>query len=495
MKIMNWALVALLNSAPLAALPALAQVKDTITIGVAVEPPHMDPSSHVAGTIREIVYGNVFEGLMLTDESGKEYPALAEKVDISSDGKTYTFTLRKNVTFHDGTPFDSGVAKFSLDRARGPNSVNAGKRIFDPIDTIETPAPDKLIVTLKQPTGGFLYNLGSADAIMVAPNSAENDKQQPIGTGPFKFDRWVKGDRIELSRYDNYWGKKAAFAKATFRVIPDAQAQVAALKTGEVDAFPVMGAPESLSEFESDPRFKVSVGQTQGEVILAMNHRRKPYSDVRVRKAIAHALDRKAIIEGAVAGYGTPIGSHFPPSDPDYVDLTSLSPYDVAKAKALLAEAGYPNGFEAKLILPPFPYARRSGEIIQAMLSEVGIRAQIEVYQGPQWLTQVFREANFDMTVIGHTEPRDMDVYARDEWYIGYKRQEFRDLAKELASTVDPARRSEINKAMQKMLAEDAVVAFLFQLPKTGVSSAKLQGLWKDAPVQANDLRGATWVP
>jgi peptide/nickel transport system substrate-binding protein len=474
---------------------AQAQPKDTITLGVAVEPPHLDPSSHVAGTIREIVYGNVFEGLMMIGPDGKEYPALAEKVEVSADGRTYTFSLRRGVTFHDGTPFNSATVKFSLDRARGPNSVNAGKRIFEPIDTIETPAADRVVIRLKQPIGAFLYNLGSADAIMVAPNTADNAKQVPVGTGPFKFDRWAKGDRIELSRHDRYWGRRANFSKATFRIIPDAQAQVAALKTGEVDAFPIMGAPETLNEFKSDPRFQVMVGQTQGEVILAMNNRRKPFSDLRVRRAIAHALDRKAISEGAVAGYGTPIGSHFPPGDPDHLDLTGLYPYNVARAKALLAEAGLASGFQTKLILPPFPYTRRAGEIIQALLAEVGIKADIEVYQGPQWLGQVFREANFDMTVIGHTEPRDIDVYARPDWYIGYQRSEFRTMAAELATTTNSARRSELNKAMQRMLAEDSPVAFIFQLPKTGVWSSRLQGLWKDSPVQANDLSRASWKP
>ncbi len=495
MKLRHAALVALFTIAPMALLPVAAQTKDTITLGVAVEPPHLDPSSHVAGTIREIVYANVFEGLMLIGPDGKEYPALAEKAEVSPNGKTYTFTLRKGVTFHDGTPFTSATAKFSLDRARGPNSVNAGKRLFEPIDSMETPAPDKLVVNLKQPVGAFLYNMGSADAIMVAPASADNDKQTPIGTGPFKFDRWAKGDRIELSRYDKYWGKKAAFSKATFRIIPDPQAQVAALKTGEVDAIPVMGAPETLNEFKADPKFQVVVGQTQGEVILAMNHRRKPFSDIRVRRAISYAMDRKAIIDGAVAGYGTPIGSHFPPSDPDYIDLTGAYPYSVAKAKALLAEAGLASGFTAKLIVPPFPYARRSGEIIQALLADVGIKVDVEVYQGPQWLSQVFREANFDMTIIAHTEPRDIDVYAREDWYIGYTRPEFRVLAKDLGEASTTARRSELNKAMQKMLSDDAVVGFLFQLPKTGVWSSRLQGLWKDAPVQSNDLGKASWKP
>lgn len=492
MKPVSTALLALAMAVMAAAGPVAA--KDTITLGVTVEPPHLDPSSHVAGSIREIVYGNVYQGLMLTDSAGQEYPALAESVDVSPDGLTYTFRLRQGVVFHDGTPFDASVVRFSLDRARAPDSVNAGKRLFEPIETIETPDAHTVVITLSRPVGSFLYHLGSADAIMVAPNSAADNQQTPVGTGPFRFVRWAKGDRIELERFDGYWGEPAAFERAVFRIIPDAQAQVAALKTGDIDAFPVMGAPEALAEFAADPRFRVVVGQTQGEVILAMNHRRAPFSDVRVRRAIAHALDREAIVEGAVAGYGTPIGSHFPPSDPDYVDLTGMYPYDPDRARELLAEAGVGGGFSAQLILPPFPYARRSGEIIQAYLAEVGITASIEVYQGPQWLSEVFREFQYDMTVIGHTEPRDIDVYAREDWYIGYDRQDFRDLAAELSATADAARRTEILQAMQTMLAEDAVVGFLFQLPKTGVWRAELEGLWVDAPVQANYLGAARWV-
>lgn len=473
---------------------AAAWAKDSVTLGVAVEPPHLDPSAHVAGTIREIVYANVYQGLMLTDSTGKEYPALAESVDLAADGVTYTFHLRKGVTFHDGEPFDAEAVRFSLDRARGPDSVNAGKRLFDPIESIETPDSHTVIVKLKQPVGDFLYNMGSADAIMVSPKSAAGNQQTPIGTGPFKFVTWAKGDRIELARYDGYWGEPAKFATATFRIIPDAQAQVAALKTGEVDAFPVMGAPETLEEFKDDPKFKVVVGQTQGEVMLSLNHRRAPYSDVRVRRALTHALDRQTISDGAVAGYGTPIGSHFPPSDPDYVDLTGLYPYDPVKAKALLTEAGYGDGFKAQLILPPFPYSRRAGEVIQAMLAEVGVEAAIEVYQGPQWLSQVFKGADYDMTVIGHTEPRDTTIYQREDWYTGYKNAEFNKLAAELSATADPAERSRLNKAIQQKLADDAVAVYLFQLPKTGVWSAKLEGLWADSPVQANDLSKAYWA-
>ncbi|MCJ9673574.1 MULTISPECIES: ABC transporter substrate-binding protein [unclassified Neorhizobium] len=472
----------------------LAQQKDTVTIGVATEPPHLDPSSHVAGSIREIVYANVFQGLMLIDETGKEYPSLAQSTDVSKDGLAYTFKLHQGVVFHDGAPFDSSTVKFSLDRARGPNSVNAGKRIFEPIKTIDTPDAYTVVITLSRPVGDFLYNMGSGDAIMVSPATADTNVQRPIGTGPFKFDRWAKGDRIELSRFERYWGEPAKFSKATFRIIPDAQAQVAALQTGEVDAFPLMGAPETLKQFEKNPQFKVVVGQTQAEVYMPLNHRRKPFNDVRVRRAMTYAIDRKAVIDGAVAGYGTAIGSHFPPSDPDYLDLTGVYPYDPAKARKLLTEAGYPNGFEAKFILPPFPYTRRAGEIIQAFLADVGIKANIEVYQGPQWLSQVFRDANFDMTIIGQTEPRDIGTYARDDWYMGWKNDEFRTLVAKLEATTDTAERTRIDHRLQTIISDDAAGVYLFELPKTGVWAAKLQGLWKNSPVQANDLTKAYWA-
>lgn len=486
-------MTALVTIAALAFAP-VAFAKDTVTIGVAVEPPHLDPTAHVAGSIREIVYANVYQGLMLTDSTGKEYPALAESVDVSADGLTYTFHLRKNVTFHDGTAFNAEAVKFSFDRARGPDSTNAGKRLFDPITAIDTPDDHTVVITLSRPVGDFLYHMGSGDAVIVSPTSAANNQQAPVGTGPFKFDAWVKGDRVELSRYDGYWGEPVAFTKATFRFIPDAQAQVAALKTGEVDAFPLMGAPEVLSQFESDANFRVVVGQTQAEVYMPLNHRRKPFDDVRVRRALTHAIDRQAVSDGAVAGYGTPIGSHFPPSDPDYLDLTGNYPYDPVKARELLAEAGYPNGFQTTFILPPFPYTRRAGEIIQAFFMDVGVQTTIEVYQGPQWLSQVFREAQFDMTIIGQTEPKDIGTMARDEWYVGWKNDEFRGLVKDLEAVTDAGERTKIHHRLQQIISEDAPSIYLFQLPKTGVWSAKLEGLWVDSPVQANDLTKARWA-
>ncbi|MFB3306819.1 ABC transporter substrate-binding protein, partial [Pseudomonas sp. AMR01] len=215
------------------------------------------------------------------------------------------------------------------------------------------------------------------DAVIVAPESIEGIKQTPIGTGPFKFDDWSQGDKITLSRYDNYWGEAPALTGATFKFISDPTAAFAAVMAEDVDVFAGFPAPENIPQFEADPRFQVLIGSTEGETILSMNNKQAPFDDIKVREAVAHAIDRQAIIDGAMFGYGTPIGTHFAPHNPDYVDLTEMSAYDPEKAKALLAEAGFEDGFETTLHLPPPSYARRGGEIIAAQLAEVGIKAQI----------------------------------------------------------------------------------------------------------------------
>ena len=190
--------------------------------------------------------------------------------------------------------------------------------------------------------------------MIVAPETAENNKASPVGTGPFKFKSWTRGDRVELVRNPDYWQKdKVKLDSVTFRFINDPQAQVAALRAGDLDAFPNLGAPELFSEMKKDARFTAVAGNTEGETVAGMNNTKKPFDDVRVRRALMHAVDRKALVEGAYSGYGQPIGSHFSPNHPAFVDMTGVVPYDPAKAKALLKEAGYGNGLSITIKTPP----------------------------------------------------------------------------------------------------------------------------------------------
>ncbi len=474
--------------------PARAE-NDRIRLGMVLEPPHLDPTAGAAAAIDEVVYANVFEGLTRIDRDGVVQPALAESWVVSDDGLTYRFTLRDGATFHDGSEFDADDVVFSFERAMAEDSTNAQKGLFEPIDKVTADGSHQVTVTLKRPTGHFLFNLGWGDAVIVAPESAADNKATPVGTGPFKFDRWVKGDRIELVRYDDYWGEPVRLARATFQIVPDPAAAMAAMMAGDLDAFPNFPAPENMAQFERDPRFTVKIGTTEGETILAINNGRPPLDDLRVRRAIAHAIDREAIIDGAMFGYGTPIGSHFAPHHPAYVDLTGVYPHDPEKARALLAEAGYRDGLRLTLKLPPPSYARRGGEIIAAQLAEVGVAVEIIPVEWAQWLEQVFKGKDYDLTIVSHTEPMDIEIYSRgSDYYFDYQKPEFKALIETLAETTDQNARNQILADAQRMLAEDSVNAFLFQLAKHGVWNARLEGLWENSPVQANDLTEVHWT-
>ena len=474
--------------------PLALASKTSLTMGVVLEPPHLDPTAGAAAAIDEIVYANVFEGLTQIDQHGAVQPALAESWTISEDQLTYTFLLNQDVTFHDGTELNADDVIFSLKRATAENSVNAQKRLFEPIVQVNKGGSHTIIILLKRPTGNFLFNLGWGDAVIVAPESAAQNKSRPVGTGPFKFSKWSRGNRIDLVRNEHYWGTPAKLTKAVFKIIPDPAAAVAAMMAGDVDAFANFPAPESLQQFQADPRFKVVIGNTEGETILSTNNALPPFSKLKVRQAIAYALDRQAIIDGAMFGYGTPIGSHFAPHHPAYIDLTARFSHDLEKAKQLMIEAGYANGFQATIKLPPPSYARRGGEIIAAQLKKIGIELEIIPVEWAQWLDQVFKKTDYHLTIVSHTEPMDIGIYARDTYYFNYKNAQFQALMQQLSETVSTEKRYTILAEAQKMITEDAVNGFLFQLAKHGVWNKDVQGLWENSPVQANNLTQVNWA-
>lgn len=477
----------------LSATTAWAQARTDLTIGMQLEPPHLDPTAGAAAAIKEVTYVNLFEPLVRIDADGAIQPALAEKWEVAADGLTYIFHLRPGAKFHDGTACDSADVKFSLDRARAADSVNAQKAWFAPIAEVQTPDPRTAVVKLSRPDGLFLFHMAAGDAAIVAPESTPTNKQKPVGTGPFKFERWVAGDRVVLARNPDYDGPKPALERVSFRFISDAAAQVAALKAGEIDSFTQFGSYEALPQFRSDAKFSVMVGTTEGETLLSTNNARKPFDDVRVRRAMAYGIDRQTLIDGVLFGNGVAIGSHFPPHRAGYVDLTGLYPYDPKKAKALLAEAGYPKGFDATLRLPPPVYARRSGELIAAMLGEVGIRLKIEPMEWAAWLEKVFKGKDYDLTLVAHTEPLDIDIYGRPDYYFGYKSERFNAISAELDRTLDEGKRTALYGQQQKILAEDAVNGFLFMLPWITVQNAKIEGMWLNRPIQANDVTKVRW--
>ncbi|TKW68612.1 MAG: ABC transporter substrate-binding protein [Paracoccus denitrificans] len=476
----------------LLASPALA-AQDTITLGMVLEPPSLDPTGNAAAAIDEVVYANVFEGLTKFGSDGAILPALASSWDVEDDGKTYVFHLHEGVKFHDGADFNADDVVFTLDRARAEDSTNPQKTLFEGIASVEAVDPVTVRVSLSAPDGLFPFKMAWGDAVMLDEASVGNEATQPVGTGPFKFTEWRQGDSIRLDAFDGYWGDKPALQTATFRFIGDPTAAFAAVMAGDVDAFPIYPSPETLAQLEADPRFKVIVGTTEGETILTMNKAVPPLDNVKVREAIAHAINRQEIIDGALFGYGTPIGTHFAPHHPDYVDLTEKSAYDPEMAKALLAEAGVEN-LTLRLALPPTPYARRGGELLAAQLRAVGIETEATNMEWAQWLETVYKGKDYDLTIISHVEPMDIGIYTRDDYYFNYSNDALKAVMSEVNTTTDDAQRSELLKQAQTLIADDFVNAYLFQLAKTGVANAKVEGLWENAPTPANDLSQVHWT-
>jgi peptide/nickel transport system substrate-binding protein len=474
---------------------AYAAPRTDLVIGIQLEPTNLDPTAGgAAAAIRSVTDLNIYNGLTRIDKDGAVQPDLATSWDISPDGLTYTFHLKTGVKFNDGTPFSADDVKWTLDRDRGADSKSSQKQLFADIASVDVVDPATVKVTLSAPQGGFLYNMGWADAVIVSPKTAETNVTNPVGTGPYQLGEWVKADHLTLVPNPNYTGTKPALDKVTFKFISDPTAASSAVQAGDVDVFSGFPAPELLDQLKANPDLVVTVGSTQGETIMAMNNAHPPLDNVKVREAIAHAIDRKAIIEGSQFGYGTPIGSFFPPGDPAYIDLTALSAFDPAKSKQMLADAGVKD-LTLTFKVPPAAYARAAAPIIQQELADVGVKVNVVNVEWADWIANVFQGAyDYDLTMVSHVEANDFAAFGKPGYYVNYKADALNKLVADLNATTDPAKQISIKQDIQKQLANDFAAVYLFELPNITVSKKGVTGLWENAPQPITDLSAISWT-
>ncbi|MBF5003565.1 ABC transporter substrate-binding protein [Diaphorobacter caeni] len=475
-------------------LSSLAQTKkDSVSLALTLEPPGLDPTAGAASSIAEITLYNIYETLTKINADGSVSPLLAESWEVSPDLKTYTFKLRKNVKFQNGEPFNANAVKFSFDRAGGDKSTNKDKRTFAGLNA-KVVDDSTLVLINSEIDPDLLFVLGQATAIIVEPKSVATNATKPVGTGPYKLDAWARGSSITLGASQSFRQPSAIRIKrATFRFIPDPAAQVAAMLAGDVDAFPRI-TPRSVAQFKANPRFQVVISGSRAKTILAMNNARKPLGDVRVRRAIAAAIDRKAVIQGAADGLGAPIGSYYVPGAFGYIDTTGVNPYDVEKAKKLMAEAGVKTPLELTMTLPPAPYARQGGEVITAELAKIGIVVKTQNVEWAQWLSGTYTNKNYDLSIVSHVEPFDLNNYAKPDYYWGYQSDKFKALYEKIQTAERPADRARLLGDAQRMLAEEVPSVYLYQPQWVTVANKNLRGLWKDMPVFVNDLSALSWA-
>jgi len=473
---------------------AQSRGKTAVVVGLALEPTGLDPTAAAASSIAEVTLYNLYETLTRVNSNGSVTPLLAEGWELSPDLKTLTFRLKRGVTFHNGRPFDAQTVKFSFERAAADKSTNKDKRTFQNL-TVQV-IDDYTVVLLNREIDPDLpFLLGQATAIMVEPTSADGNATQPVGTGPYRIERFARGASLTLAAWEGYRNPQAArIRRATFRFIPDPAAQAAALQAGDVDVFPRL-SPRSAEAFRKDTRFEVLVGGSRAKTIVSVNHRRKPLDDVRVRRALSAAIDRAEMITGAADGYGTPIGSYYVPGAPGYVDTTAVNPFDLDKARRLLAEAGVKTPLELTVTLPPTAYARQGGEVLAAQLARIGVVCKLQNVEWAQWLASTYGGAhNYDLTLVSHVEPFDLGNNARPDYYWGYRSKEFQALYDRVKTAPTPAQRNALLADAQRLLARDAVSLYLYQPQWVTVARRGLGGVWKDLPLFVNPLIEWNWA-
>jgi peptide/nickel transport system substrate-binding protein len=464
----------------------------TVTVSIVADPPGWDPTKSTSQEIARVTYNNVYEGLTTIAEDGTIQPRLAESWTTSEDGLTWTFTIREGVKFHDSTDLtiDDIVAAFA--RVKDPESGFTHPEYFTNLETVAAGEGNTVVFTLTAPSSSLLYNLARPDSIIYPAAKADSQASEPIGTGPFMFAEYVVGSEVRLEKFADYYVEGVPLLDAAvFKIIADANATFAALQTGDIDMIGVSVTPEVALQVESDPNLKlVNEGSSTAEITMALNNSKAPLDNKLVREAITYAIDKNAIVQGAFNGLGTVISTHATPAEPYFVDPNPY-PYDPEKAKALLVEAGYPDGFEINFELAAeYPLERRAGEVIAQQLSEVGIKANVSIIDFTTWVNKIFLGGDYDVTIIGHVEPRDISIYGNPDYYYKYNNPKIKKLLDQIEATPDEAGQIELYKQIATIIADDAVNVWVYAPSNLVAARKDIYGFWKNAPTVTIDMTG-----
>ena len=468
-----------------------------ITVGIAQDlDESLDPHKAVAAGTKEVMF-NVFEGLMKPTPDGDLVPAVAEKYEISEDQLVYTFTIREGITFHNGSPVTAADVVNSITRCIEP--YEAGVLAVEPlaaVDQVTTVDERTVQIRLKEPNSEFLSYL----TLAILPADYDQQDTMPVGTGPFKFVSRVAQDNIVLERFDGYWGEPAYLDKVTYKIIENADSILMSLQSGAVDLFAHLTSTQ-VAQLGDD--FNIEEGTMNLVQAMYLNNAEKPFDDVRVRQALCYAVDRQQILDLAFDGYGSLIGSSMYPAFGKYFDdsLTNYYPHDVEKAKALLAEAGYPDGFSMTITVPSnYQPHIDTAQVIVEQLKEVGVTAEIQLVEWGTWLSDVYAGGQYQATVVG-VDASTMTARALLERFtstagnnfINYNNAEYDALFQQAAAAADDAAQTAAYKQAEANLTENAANVYIQDLADLVAVRKGLTGV-RFYPIYVLDLSGVRYT-
>ncbi len=466
----------------------------SLVVAVPTDPDRLDPHKATAAATEEIIF-NVYEGLLKSDPKGELVPALAESWTVDDGGKLYTFKLRQNVVFHNGRTMTAEDVKFTFDRIRDKATGHPRQSEYQDLTEIKIVDPSTVQMRLAKPQAPFLSTLAAVSSAIVPPEAVATLDSKPIGTGPFKLVDWQRGQAVKLEKNQDYWQKGLPYLDTvTFRIMADPNTALMNLKAGQVDIIPRV-ANESADEIKRGPDTKLIESPMNLVQLLVLNNARAPLDNPKVRQALNYAINKDEIIQGAAWGYGKKLGSNMSPvMEAYYTDLTNRYPYDPAKAKQLLVEAGYPNGFELALTLPAiYELHVKAGEVIADQLAKVGIKAKIQKVEWAIWLEDVYKGRKYDMTVTGLTGKLDPhSVLGRYESkfasnFFNFRNDEYDQLIASGITTTDVNQRKQIYKRAQEILADQAAAVYIMDPTQLVALRRNVHG-WQTYPVYVADV-------
>ncbi len=445
----------------------------TIRIGSLYEPQNLDNTAGAGQGINEAFNGNVYEALFQLTDAGSVEPKLVESYEASEDGLTYTFKLKPGVTFHSGDPLTAADVKYSIERVTAETSQSSRRRSLSTIAGVETPDDQTVVITLSARSISLPYNLSY---VWIVNDAAADITATEDGTGPYTLGEWRRGSALALERFDGYWDEAPTNGEVVYTYFTDATALNNALLTNAVDVITSVQSPDSLAQFAGNPAFVITEGASTTKELLAYNDRVAPFDNVQVRKALARATDKARLLNSIWGEYGTLIGSFVPPTDPWYVDLTDVDAYEVESAKQLLAEAGYPDGFEFTLDTPDYDPHPLVAQFLQSEYAKIGVTVNINIITANEWYTKIYQEKNFQATLQEHVNHRDIVFYGNPDFYWGYNNPDVVKLVADAEAASSEAEQVEKLTEANRIIAEDAASNWLYLYPQIVVSAANVSG-------------------